>query len=137
MSAEQIAAVGFVGGGLRVLRSPAGVTIADDAAGHTLRVDKARELSELLTRVLGDYEAGQAPRGLIGAVALATPSEKVHPNGPGDGRELYVKHTGPHVSIDELPHVGTGWTLRMTDQVIALRDALDRATGAHTTAQAA
>lgn len=114
MPAEHVATVAFDGGVLTVLRSRAGVTITDAGGGHTVRVDQARELCELLDRALSDYQT--APRGLIGSVATA------------DGRSLHVKHTGHHVSIDELPDAHSGWTLRMVDQVEALRDALDRAT---------
>jgi hypothetical protein len=104
---------------LRVLRSPGGVTIADTHAlhaNHTFDAVRARELVELLDTALN----ADAPHGLVGSVPTTS------------GRVLHVLRWPAAVTISDHPEprAHSGWTLRMRDQVEALRDAIAGAAGA-------
>jgi hypothetical protein len=80
----------------------------------TLHVAQARALVELLDRAMAD----ETPRELIGSVLMS------------DGRLLHVRRWPWHVGVSNHPNPRehSGWTLRMYDQVEALRNAIDRAT---------
>src|ERR1700721_1758515 len=98
---------------LQVVRDGDVVAISDGSAGHMFDPAQTRTLWGLLERSLNSDERGV---GVMGTVVTL------------DGQTLYVKRSAAAVSIIEGDRGNHGlWTLRLRDQVVSLRDALDRA----------
>jgi hypothetical protein len=113
--------VGISGGDLWVLRWPGSVITISDVApttpeaarssGFTLTIEEARALVALLDAAL----AHDTPAGLLGSVDAGT-------------RMMHVIRWSPAaVSIREDARRHSGWTLRLTDQAFALRNAISAA----------
>lgn len=118
MDAELVAGVGTVDGrALRLFALPSIVTLADGATlgmvGAMFRPGQARELAALLEHAL----AANAPEN-VGVVLTV------------DGRPLRVTRYPAAVTVADDESHRAGWTFRMNDQVIALRDAIARAADA-------
>jgi hypothetical protein len=112
--------VAVAGNTLWVLRWPDVITITDVApttreaarsSGFMLTLEEARALVALLDAALSD----NAPVGLLGVV-------------DGGARQMHVILWSPAaLSIREQADRHAGWTLRLRDQALALRDAISAA----------
>ncbi|HEX4838345.1 MAG TPA: hypothetical protein VFV03_07480 [Solirubrobacteraceae bacterium] len=105
---------------LHVVAGGGVVVITDNPrnAGHVLPLNQAGKLGELLDIAASD----EAPRGLLGSVSTV------------DGVLMHVVRSSCHVTLHDQPdpRAHSGWTLRMVDQVVALRDAISDAVGVST-----
>lgn len=105
---------------LHVVAGGGVVVITDNPrrGGLTFSCAQAIKLRELLDVAASD----DAPHGLLGSVSTA------------EGKLAHVVRSSCHVTLHDQPdpRAHSGWTLRMIDQVVALRDAISGAVGVST-----